>query len=157
MTRKTYTDLQEELREAQQYINLLIHDDTYAVINARSWPHEYKRVAHAARFMAVIQVPPDHNPLHVKRALHVRHPGVILIAQPIPRNFAVILTERPDDYCERVKATLRKAGQSCTCAHVISTGNAPLDLITCLELINLTRNPDDQLIDVLKELKESTL
>ena len=100
-------------------------------------------------------VQPDHNPLHVKRALHVRHPGVILIAQPIPRNFAVILTERPDDYCGRVKATLHKAGQSCTCAHVISTGNAPLDLITCLELINLTREPGDQLIDVLKELKET--
>ena len=157
MTRKTYTDLQEELREAQQYINLLIHEETYAVINARSFPHEYKRVAHAARFMAVIQVQPDHDRAQVRRALHVRHPGVLLLAKSIPYHFVIVLADRPDDYCERVKATLRKAGQSCTCAHVISTGNAPLDLITCLELINLTRNPDDQLIDVLKELKESTL
>ena len=44
MTRKTYTDLQEELREAQQYINLLIHDQVYAVVNPQAWPHEYKRI-----------------------------------------------------------------------------------------------------------------
>jgi len=138
MTRKTYETLQEELRQAQQYIWTLIHDDTYGVVNARAYPHEYARIKDAARHLAVVQVPPEHNHNMVKRALHVRHPGVILIALPIPNNFVCILAHDPESYCLRVKATLRKYNQVCITAYVPTTGNHALDFLTCLELIQLT-------------------
>ena len=139
MTRKTYTDLQDELRVAQQYINLLIHDQVYAVVNPLAWPHEYRRVVHATRYMAAIRVEANRNPDQIKRALHIRHPGVLLIANPAPLHFAILLADRPDDYCQRVKMSLAKANILCTCVHVPSTGNLSLDTLTCIELLNLTQ------------------
>jgi hypothetical protein len=149
MTRKTYETLQEELRQAQQYIWTLIHDDIYGVVNARAYPHEYARIKHAARHLAVVQVPDDHNPNVVKRAVHVRHPGVILIALPIKNNFVCILAHDPESWCMRVKATLHKYNQVCTTAYVPTTGNPAIDFITCLELIQLT-TPTGA-VDYLKE------
>lgn len=142
MTRKSYDTLLAELSEARQYINILIHDNTYAVINAHAYPHEYARIKNAAREMAVIQVPEEHDVNQVKRALHVRHPGVILIAQPIPRYFVVILYHDANSWCVRVKAAMNKAQQPCTIAWTPTTGNPVFDFLTCRELI-LLANPEE--------------
>lgn len=152
MTRKSYTDLQEELRQAQQYIWILIHDDVYGVINARAYPHEYRRVMHTVKHMAVIQVDPDHNPDKVKRAIHSRHPGALLIALPIKDHFVCLLAHDPESWCVRVKATMRKHNQNCHAAYVPTTGNPALDFLTCIELIELV-NPKAP-IDYLKEVSQ---
>lgn len=139
MTRKSYDELQEELRQAQQYIYNLIHDDVYGVINERAYPHEYQRARPSIRNMAVVRIDKDHNANHVKRALHVRHPGVLLIALPIPLHFVCLLTHDPESWCVRVKATMNKYKQVCTCAWVPVAGHNPeLDFLTCQELIRLT-------------------
>ena len=139
MTRKSYDTLQEELSQARQYINILIHDHTYAVINAHAYPHEYERVKHVTKFMALVWVPEDHNANHVKRAIHTRHPGVVLIALPIPRHFVTLLAHDPESYCLRVKSTKKKYRQDCTIAWVPSGGNPALDFLTCRELILLAQ------------------
>ena len=139
MTRKSYDELQEELRQAQQYIYNLIHDDIYGVINERAYPHEYNRVKHAVRNMAVVRVDKEHNANHVKRALHVRHPGVLLIALPVPLFFVCLLTHDPESWCVRVKATMNKYRQGCTTAWIPIEGHNPnFDFLTCKELIELT-------------------
>ena len=142
MTRKDYATLLEELSSARQYINILIHDHVYGVINAHAYPHEYARVKDTARFMAVVRVDPDHNPNHVKRAIHVRHPGVILIALPTPLHFVCILAHDAESWCVRVKATMKKHRQDCTVAYTPTTGNPVFDFMTCAELIALT-NPKE--------------
>jgi hypothetical protein len=152
MTRKSYTDLQEALREAQQYINILIHDNEYGVINARAYPHEYARIKEQAHYLATVKIEPLHHPNMVKRALHVRHPGVVLIALPIPNIFVCILEHNPESWCTRVKSALRKSNQDCTIAYTPTTGNPALDLLTCLELIRLTNPPD--ITDYLKEVSQ---
>ena len=138
MTRKSYDTILEELSQARQYINVLIHDNTYAVINPHAYPHEYERVKHAAREMAVMQVPSEHNPNVVKRAIHTRHPGVILIAEPVPLSFVCILAHDAESWCRRVKAAMNKAHQPCTLAWTPTTGNPSADFLTCRELIQLT-------------------
>jgi hypothetical protein len=152
MTRKSYTDLQEALREAQQYINVLIHDNTYGVINAHAYPHEYARIKDQARYLATVWIEPLRNPSIVKRALHVRHPGVVLIASPIENIFVCILAHNPESWCNRVKSTMRKGNQDCTIAYTPTAGNPALDLLTCLELIKLTNPPD--ITDTLKEIPQ---
>ena len=142
MTRKDYATLLEELSTARQYINVLIHDHTYGVINAHAYPHEYERVKHAAKFMAVMQIPDEHNPNVVKRAIHTRHPGVILIAEPIKLTFVCILAHDPESWCVRVKAAMKKAHQLCTMSWTPTTGNPVFDFLTCRELIQLT-NPEE--------------
>ena len=139
MTRKSYDTLQSDLSEARQYINVLIHDCTYNVINAHAYPHEYERVKTASRFMAMIKINETHNPNHVKRAIHTRHPGVVLIALPIPRHFVTLLAHDPESYCLRVKSTMKKYRQGCTIAWVPSGGNPALDFLTCRELILLAQ------------------
>ena len=153
MTRKSYDTLLSELSEARQYINVLIHDDTYGVVNAKAYPHEYRRVMHEVKNMAVVQVDPDHNPDKVKRAIHVRHPHTLLIAQPIKNHFVCLLSHDPESWCIRVKATMNKYNQHCITAWLPVNGNNPtLDFLTCLELIRLA-NPHD-ITDYLKEVRE---
>jgi len=142
MTRKDYATLLEELSTAHQYINILIHDLEYGVINPHAYPHEYARVKDTARFMAVMQVPDTHNANVVKRAIHTRHPGVILIALPIPNHFVCILAHDPESWCLRVKAAMKKAHQLCTMSWTPTTGNPVFDFLTCRELIQLT-NPEE--------------
>ena len=142
MTRRSYDTLLEELSQARQYINILIHDDVYGVVNAHAYPHEYERIQHAAREMAVIEISPDHNPNHVKRAIHTRHPGVILIAEPIKLTFVCILAHDPESWCVRVKVAMKKARQLCTMSWTPTTGNPVIDFLTCRELIQLT-NPEE--------------
>ena len=143
MTRKSYDTLQSELSAARQYINILIHDDIYGVVNAHAYPHEYERVKDAARLMAVVEISPDHNPNHVKRAIHTRHPGVILIAQPATLHFVAILHNDAESWCRRVKATMNKYSQPCVMAWTPTTGNPSADFMACIELIALT-NPEEK-------------
>ena len=138
MTRKDYNTLLEELSSARQYINILIHDNTYAVINPHAYPHEYARVKDTAREMAVMQVPSEHNVNVVKRAIHTRHPGVILIAEPVPLTFVCVLAHDANSWCIRVKAAMNKAREDCTLAWTPTTGNPAFDFLTCRELILLT-------------------
>jgi len=142
MTRKSYETLLSELSEARQYINVLIHDTTYAVVNAHAYPHEFARIKTAAREMAVLYVPANHDINAVKRAIHTRHPGVILIALPIPDYFVAILEHDAESWCNRVKAALNKARQESTLAWVPCTGNPTLDFLTCRELIQLTNTAE---------------
>lgn len=143
MTRKSYAELQEELREAQRYIWELIHDDTYAVVNGKAYPHEYARIRSQIKFMALIMLPFEINANHTKRALHVRHPGVLLIAQPTQNLvFVCLLAHDPESWCVRVKATMNKYDQPCTLAWTPSTGNPSQDYLTCLELAKLSEDPN---------------
>jgi len=142
MTRKSYETLLSELSEARQYINVLIHDNTYDIVNAHAYPHEYDRVKHAARQMAVVMVQEVHNANQIKRALHTRHPGVILIAQPIPLHFVCILSSDAESWCKRVKAAMNKARQECTISWTYTSGNPVIDFLTCRELI-LLANPEE--------------
>ena len=145
MTRKSYDTLQGELSAARMYIDTLIHDTVYGVVNAHAYPHEYTRIKDAARFMAVVRVSPDHNPNKIKRCIHQRHPGVILIAlpaHPIENYFICILAYLPESWCIRVKAAMNKAHQKCTMSWTPTTGNPVIDFMTCFELIQLTNTEE---------------
>ncbi len=144
MTRKSYSDLQEELREAQRYIWELIHDDTYAVINPKAYPHEYARIRHVTRYIAMLSLPVDHNPNQVKRALHVRHPGVLLLARPTSDPiFVCLLATDPESWCARVRSALNKYEQAHALTYIPSTGNPSRDYLTLLELVRLNADPNN--------------
>ncbi len=68
MTRKDYDTLLNELSETRQYINILIHDNTYGIINPHAWPHEVARVKELTKFVAMTYLPKHHNTNAVKRA-----------------------------------------------------------------------------------------
>jgi hypothetical protein len=137
MSRQSYNELLDNLRDAQQYINILIKDDTYGIVNQRAYKYEYARIKSDAKFLAVVQVEPSHDVDQVRRALHVRHPGVLLLAQPRPQHFACHLSHDPESWCVRVKSSLRKHSVDCTVAWINAFGNPALDFLACLELIEL--------------------
>ena len=138
MSRLSYNEILDNLRDAQQYINILIHDDTYNIINQRAYKYEYARIKQDAHFLAVVRVDPCHDIDQVRRALHIRHPGVLLLAAPRPYHFACHLAYDPESWCVRVKSSLRKHNINCTVAWINAFGNPTLDFLSCLELIHLT-------------------
>ena len=141
MTRKSYNDLQEELRQAQQYINNLIHND-YDVVNHIAWYYEGLKVIESVVEVALIKVVDDKHLLDapmdtIKRALHIRHPHVLLVGQPYYKEliFIALLSQDADIWTERVQSSLNKNKIKSYAATIHYNGNVNMSTLTLLEII----------------------
>lgn len=128
MSRKSYKELQRDLLECQQAIATLATDPRYNATRRAAVPFALRHLTATPTHVVLVSLLAPSDPQHVKRALHTRHAGSLMVAHWEGDEFLIMLSGDPQEFTRRLYPVARNEGLELVTAHVHYTGDIEHDV-----------------------------